>query len=99
MFVCELVCTLVLSFGVIEGKELSCFQRRIVSFVVLGVTVVGFVVVVVSCDAGISRDFFEGRELSLYLERVFVKKKKKKKKSVRTDLSTCWRSRRYFASQ
>lgn len=81
----------------IEGKELSCFQRRIVSFVVLGVTVVGFFVVVVSCDAGISRDFFEGRELSLYLGRVFVKKKKKK--SVRTDLSTCWRSRRYFASQ
>jgi len=56
----------------IKGGEFSSLQRRIVFFVVFGVTVA---VVLVSCDGGVSRSGFKCRQLPLSVGRVFAKKK------------------------
>lgn len=55
-------------------RAVSIWQWRILFFVVVAVIVAG-VVVVVSCDGGIFRTSFEGRIVSLFLGRIFVKKK------------------------
>ena len=55
-------------------RAVSVWQWRILFFLVVAVIVAG-VAVDFSCDGGIFRTCFEGRIVSLFLGRIFVKKK------------------------